>query len=527
MLAVQVGAEGGFLPELKRKKYVELLKEMKADLLLLSCCEFFYEGEERKRRLDALSRLVTAFTSDGYPPFLWITTLGWGNDPGPGFRARFQNATRLTSFDGSTCFAVCTLDQDFKAYICENIRDFVRAGVKKILLDDDLVQSVRPGFLCTCPLHLSEFAKKAGKTHTGAEIQSLFTGDPSPLRSAYLDLMGETMISFCQSIRDAADSVDPSVRIGLCASYTDYDAEGVDMEALVRLLAGKGNRPFLRFSGAPYWVRFAQRYPGETLGAVCEFVRMQAAWFDSTDVETIDENDCHPRNTRVVPAAFVEQYDKAMIASGIGRHKYILCFDPSNPAGDRNYFRAHVRNLPKDEILTRMFHAKKAVGWHIHYPMHALKDAKLPNTYPGNRAMMALCSQPYGGIFAAENSQPTCYSGAGSGIAFGEAARKLTDEEIKSGLFLDLSAARILSERGIDVGLQRIIGPRTASVERFPNGSQSFSESDDSIFHVEPKSAAAICSFFNDSSGDFPAVYTYTNSNQNRFAVLCADGFLI
>ena len=68
---------------------------------------------------------------------------------------------------------------------------------------------------------------------------------------------------------------------------------------------------------------------------------------------------------------------------------------------------------------------------------------------------------PHGGCMLAACGVPTTYSGNGlCGIAFGENARYLESSAWEKGLILDASAARILSERGIDVFAGSAIFPK-------------------------------------------------------------------
>ena len=118
----------------------------------------------------------------------------------------------------------------------------------------------------------------------------------------------------------------------LVVRYISQRRQGVDMEELSRILAGPGHQPFLRLSGATYWPAVAPRFPGQTLGDVLDFVRMQAGWYRGRDIVLFDENDPYPRKSDIVPAAWCELYDKVMMAEGgVHRHKYMCCYQPQQP----------------------------------------------------------------------------------------------------------------------------------------------------------------------------------------------------
>ena len=432
------------------QRFDDDLRAAGADWVLLSLCEFFESGEERKKGLRDLSFALDRLRGQGYRVALWTNSLGWGSDRCKAFYDRFRDSTPLTELDGRTGTAVCTLDPAFTAYMVRNTQDFIRAGADLILWDDDLVQSVRPGFLCACKRHLARFAEKTCRVYTREEVKRLFTGAPSPERTAYLDLMGESMTQFCTALRRGADEIDPSVRMGLCCSYTHYDIEGVEMEDLLRLLAGEGNRPFMRMSGAAYWPVLSKKFPSYTLNDVVDFVRMQIGWLRDRDWDILDENDPYPHDHFTVPVSFTELYDKIMIANGgAHRNKYILCFPTG---GDRSYLNAHIGNMPKDQPLKNMFAGLDPVGFYVHTEMHALRETTLPDEYMGNGAILHLFSQPLAAMFMNQFSLPTQFETKGPGVLTGHLAETICVEDLRDGVLLDAEAAKLLLKRGICVG---------------------------------------------------------------------------
>ena len=426
----------------------EDLRSVGADMVLLSHCEFFEEGEKRKKTFEDLSFALKRLRSQGYKVAVWTNSLGWGDPRSREFYERFASACRLTDVEGRTGTAVCTLDEDFRAYMERNLRDIINAGADTVLWDDDLVQSVRPGFLCTCEKHLARFAEKTGRFRTREEIRGLFTGAPTPERAAYVDLMGETMTEFCEALRHCADEIDPTVRMGLCLSFTHYDIEGVEIDKLLELLAGKGNRPFVRLSGAAYWPVLSKKFRSYSLGDVMDFLRMQIGWFRDKDWLICDENDPYPRDRSVVPASFVELYDKVMIANGgTNRNKYIARFSPD---GDRTYMEAHIRNMERDERLGELFAGLSPVGFYVHTRMRSLRETTLPDEFPGGGEIMSLFSMPLGAMFLSRFSLPVQFETKGPGVLVGSLAETVPKEDLRSGVLLDSDAAKLLLARGID-----------------------------------------------------------------------------
>ncbi|MCQ2429498.1 MAG: hypothetical protein MJ192_04105 [Clostridia bacterium] len=422
-------------------------------VLLLSGIDLFDEGETHTRTLAHIADMIRFFKSEGFRVAFWTNTLGYGTERSAAFEARFAGSLRLTSFSGGTCSAICTTDKLFLAACCDLTRDLIRAGADMILWDDDLVQSVRPGFTCVCPGHLALMRARTGRNLTPDQLRDSFTGAPNLLRTTFMDVMGESMTDFCRALRAAADEVDPTVPMGLCASYTHFDLEGVELSELLRVLAGKG-KPFLRISGAPYWPVIAPRYPEQDLGGVTEFCRMQIGWLreaDDPDLTVIDENDPYPRDHTVVPEVLCELYDAVLTANGgADRHKYMLCYGPDRH--DTAYLDIHVRNTPDWRVLAAMFAGREPVGFRVCHPMHMIRSADLPTPYCGDSRLMGQFSHPMAGIFLSLFGLPTRYEGTAPGIAFGADALGLMPAQMKAGVLLDVPAARILQARGIDVG---------------------------------------------------------------------------
>ena len=190
--------------------------------------------------------------------------------------------------------AFCPLDPNYSEYIICNVKSVIQAGAKAVMLDDDLCLNIRPGLGCTCERHISDFEEKLGKSTDRENMKHIiFTGEASRERKIWLKSQGDSLRKLCRDIRNAVDEINPSVRLGFCAGYTSWDLEGVDALALTKILAGKA-KPFLRLSGAPYWVGI-NRFAGQCAEHIVEFARMQLAWCKNSDVEVFYENDRLPK----------------------------------------------------------------------------------------------------------------------------------------------------------------------------------------------------------------------------------------
>lgn len=478
-LVTQVPLE--YLNESNKSDYVKRLKAADVDVVLVSLEDVFQTGAERDSLMACLKDAIDYFGKAGFEVGVWTNSLGYGA-PRPVLDSLCPGLRLLTDFTGRTADAVCTTDPVFREICCGIVRDFAKAGARFILMDDDLVQSVRPGFTCVCEGHLDLLEKKTGKRFTREQVRDLFTGNPSKERTDFMDVMGASLMDFCKSLRDAADEVNPEIVMGICSSFTHFDAEGVDMMELSNLLAGKGHKPFLRISGSPYWPIVAPRFIGQTLGDVTDFARMQIGWYRDRDIVLFDENDPYPRKSDVVPASFCELYDKVMIANGgINRHKYMFCYDPKEP--DYAYLDAHLSSMKDDSALERMFSEKTPVGYRVWEPEHRLRGMALPEDYCGSNWMMVAASQSPAAAFLTANGVAARFEGgpesgtphACPGIAFGAQAALLPDEAIHGGLILDVPAALALQARGIDVGLASCeLLPQVPEYESFGTASRPF-----------------------------------------------------
>lgn len=505
--------------------YLEDLRKADVSVVLLSCTDIFLSGPERDSLFSRFHDASLFFEKEGFEVGVWTTSLGYGNQR-PKLEAMYPAFKRLTNFNGDTGGAACSTDPEFLEIIKQNIRDFAKAGARFILMDDELVQSVRPGFTCVCDNHLALLKEATGKDFTREQVRDLFTGAPNPDRTAFLDVMGKSMEDFCKGLREAADEVNPDIVMAICSSYTHFDAEGVDMEKLSRILAGKGHKSFLRLSGATYWPATWHQYPGLTLADVVDFVRMQVGWMRGRDIILFDENDPHPRRTEIVPAPWCELYDKVMIANGgVNRHKYMFCFGPDNP--DRGYLEAHLANMEDDKELMDMFCGTSPCGFRVWESEHRLRDINLPDKYPDDQNMMVRASRSAGSFFLTANSIPVCFEGSGiPGIAFGDQARLLPREAIGNGLILDVPAALALQSRGIDVGLESAVPIPTPQYEEFSEGTVPFISSGGRYFNVIPRKdaeAEVLSSFIHD--GDKTPSCLVCKTGDGLFAIYGWDGF--
>ena len=456
---LQVQLELSHLNETNLVRRLESVRASGADGLQIVCCEFFQDGAKRQATLKKLGSVLSFFEKAGYPVAVWTSSLGYGGTRTGDFARRFPTARRLKAFDGSE-EANCSTDPQLREAIAENVRDFIRIGAKTILFDDDFVQACRPGIGCVCDEHLRRLAARLGRTSvTAAEVERSMTGAPNSVRTAFFDVMGESLMDFAKAMRTAADEVDPTVNMGICASVSHYDLDGVRFEDVVRTLAAKGKRPFMRVSGATYWPTgwVKLRYVGQDLGGVIEYVRSQVGRYRGNGIVLMDENDTCPRDPGWVPSGMCEIYDKAMIAEGgIIRNKYILRQNNMHReiGISSEYMEGHLRNLGRDREIAALFRDAKPVGFRVFLPEHLVREATLPDRYVGDEAMVTRFSQPMAGISIVLHGTVTQYERDDQPwVVYGAAAAKLPAAAFRYGVMLDREGAEVLTAKGVDVGL--------------------------------------------------------------------------
>ena len=416
---------------------------------------------------------------------------------------------------------------------CEKAKRAASLGADIYMLDDDFHQqhgksdSIKG---CFCEHHRKLFNEICGGTLDFDLVKEKFWDEcPNPYRETFLRALGLSLENFVKRLREAIDTVNPNMRLAICAHGADYYWNGTDIITLAKIAAGN-TKPLIRTIGAPYWDYFAD-YP-DRLTSVFEFERAEFEFLKDSGVETMAEGDSFPRPRYASSAAQLELFDMVMRADGKadGILKYMFCYRAS-PEYELGYVNEHIANKPIYDEIEKHFADKTAVGVRVYQFPDKCLEAKKEYSKFGYTASII----PDEGYLLSQLSIPTTYEGKGiAGVAFGENARYLTDEQLAGGILTDVMGAKILTERGIDCGLKNVVGKLSPSGERFnEHDAHRILGPDKSAYKIEVDEKAQVVSQYSvgvfshykelDEITNDPATYLYENANGQRFCVMAFD----
>ncbi len=425
-----------------KKEFVVLCKKAGVDRIFLTAS--LSEDTEK------LSDNIKFFKDQGFEVGIWVgNTIGHGetllDSRDPGGKPAYQ---QLVNLQGTALYSTkCPYDENFRRDVAKSIARLSSCGSDMLMLDDDFrISQHGKSPCCFCELHMARIREICGEDITREELSELaFKGEKNKYRDAYLKAQGESLELLARDIRAEVDKVNPNASISACSAYCSWDLDGTDPIRLTKILAGK-NKPFLRLHGAPYWAPHTDK-PVE---AIPEIERMFASFCDGEGIEIFSEGDVYPRPRFNTPSSFLEIMDGALRADGSfdGILKYMLEYSPE-PLYETGYIDRHVRNSAKFSDIERFFEKGANAGVRILIRPHLIEETDLDVS-----SLRQQSPYPWGGILLSMNSIPTVYRGEGICAAlFGENARHFSINDFRKGAILDAVSAKILTERGIDVGL--------------------------------------------------------------------------
>ncbi len=507
-----------------KEKTLEALKICGADRVALALDRELEYSFSSPENLALLGEMIKFFQKNGLEVIVWLgETLG--HSVYPILPSKYTN---MRQFGRGDIQSFCPMDELFTNDIGTWIKNIAVLGPDMIMLDDDLRFYFRGGVGCCCRLHMNALAKELGENISEDELyQKIWNGGENKYRSAWLKVQGNSIYDFAGKLRDALNEVSPKTRLSFC-SVVSWAGEGWNPITAAKILAGD-TKPFLRLAGAPYWVRAEHN---TRLGEVIELVRSEIALFKDSGVELFTEGDTYPRPRQECPAAYLECFDMILRADGgaDGILKYMLDY-VSDADYEKGYIEAMEHNADNCKEITRMFDGKTAIGFRPYNSTEVIKTAELRTDGTlVDRIQNAFRQTSL--KFASLNSLPTSYDGNGINILFGENARYIKENELKNGNIIDITSAKILMSRGIDVGISKLLPNNSFEFKGFsalPNeyfiDENTYTRIDlgVNIQNIEHRGGTKLSSEFRMGDKTLPGAYLYENADGIRFLVYPFD----
>ncbi len=507
--------------------YLASFRKCRAERIFICGVDNVYTAESLIKTNPAwVGRVIRYFQEHGLEVGIWISAFGHGV-PLFADQDTIGDYTPIEGIDGRHApHALCPLDPKFRADYADAIRKIAALGPDLIMLDDDFRMNTRVRYYrfgCFCPRHRKEYYARIGEEISHDRLEELiFCGGENKYRTAYMDLMADTLLGFAKLLRGALDEVNPSIRLGSCLTFESWDLCGTDAVTLARAFAGN-TKPFMRIACAPYW--------NVDIIPVIEYARTQLFWGKDSGVEIFCEGDTYPRPRYNVPSKTLELFDLALLADGTADGILNYLYDYLTPPDyETGYVDRYVHNEALREQVKELFANKKPIGVRVLTHNHKFKQWELPKTLPaGLFASLHRAGFSPAQALLSRNAIPTSFDEASDypALLFGENARHIDPSDLKNGAILDVVAARILQARGIDVGL---LSEQKAAVnaEHFIDDDRTmpsaFSQTgfpNMSLYRIECAPNAKVSSTFLPSNT--PATYCYENADGVRFFVLALD----
>lgn len=515
-----------------RPAFVHEMRRAGVDRVFVFCDNPFGDEKQLDFLMDLLAENLEYYKNEGFETGVWIGGLGHGGALAHEKAKKAQAYTLLVGLagGGSSADSFCPADPDYFAMYSNFVRRVALAGAPMIMIDDDLRLALHGpvGFGCACERHLAMFSERVGDGHayTREELAAvLFTGEANPLRRIWLGLMEDTLCDFARGLREVVDSVNPDIRLGHCACLPTWDVDGADSITLAKLFAGK-TRPFLRLIGAPYWTDGRSFHTTGT-GSIIDIERMQLAWCRefAPEIEVFTEGDVYTRPRWNVPSSYLEGFDQVLHAEGQsdGILKYMIDYS-QHPYFETGYIDRHVHYKPLRDALAEAFHGKKTAGVYVYEVMDKLAD--LDCTGISESELIARFT-PASVNFANAASLPISFERneyTDCALIFGANAKYADENLLKLPLILDLTAAKILTDRGIDVGLRGVTDVPAPGSEYFKDGDVTLPLGTGGRFaKIVPADGAVSENTFAVNGETCPMSYTYENADGGRFLVYAFD----
>ncbi len=354
--------------------------------------------------------------------------------------APFQRIVYLT--DGEAINAWCPEDKNFVAHFKEVVRRIATERPGAIMLDDDVRLIMRPGRGCVCPLHMAEFKKRTGLDMTREEMYTYFKthNDDDPITMEYINMQRDSLVKFVTEMREAIDSVDPTIQGINCTSGDECDS----VIYTNPIFAGKGNPTIVRVPNGTY-APITVRGFSDTMRRAC--VCSSKLKKNGIDI-VLAETDTVPFNRYAKNARYLHAHYTASMLDGLmGAKHWITRFCDNELASGKAYrdiLAKHISFYDKVSELSRDIRWVGANSMFIEQKHHSFSKDEI---WSYHRNDWVGCVLERMGI-------PFYYSEQNTGAAFleGDIVKDMTksqiEEAFKGSVFMSWEPAEDLIDRG-------------------------------------------------------------------------------
>lgn len=349
----------------------------------------------------------------------------------------------MEPMDGSPLFAYCPMDEGVLDKLCEEIRIIAAEGPSTLMLDDDVRLMMRPGICCGCPLHMAEYNRRMGTSYTKAELNEyLLSHDQNdPKVQAFVTLMRDTLVHAVTRMREAVDSVDPTIQGVNCTSGDECDS----VIFTNPIWCGKGNPTIVRCPNGTY-APLTVKTISDTMrrAAVCN-----ARLRDNGIKIRLAECDTIPFNRYGKNARYLHTHFTASLLEGLKGSKHWITrtssYEPKSGVAFRDILSKH---YPFYEKIAELSDRLSFVGANSAFTEQKWHDFRAKNRW-----------QYHSNYWATKNLErmglPFYFSNKNYGATFLEdtIGIDLPDEEIKAmfekgSVFMSAEVAMDLEKRG-------------------------------------------------------------------------------
>lgn len=245
----------------------------------------------------------------------------------------------MEPMDGRDLFAYCPMDEGVLDRLCREIKLIAAEHPSTLMLDDDVRLIMRPGICCGCPRHMAEYNRRMGTNFTKAELNEyLLSHDQNdPKVQGFVTLMRDTLVHAVTRMREAVDSVDPTIQGVNCTSGDECDS----VIFTNPIWCGKGNPTIVRTPNGTY-APVSVKTISDTMrrAAVCG-----ARLRDNGIKITLAECDTIPFNRYGKNARYLHTHFTASLLEGLKGSKHWITrtssYEPKSGVAFRNILAKH------------------------------------------------------------------------------------------------------------------------------------------------------------------------------------------